>query len=402
MKKLILSMVLAAGISPLPAQTSADTEEVVEYSDNKYKVETNTFWHNWFISVGAGGQVYFGDHDRQCDFGDRLAPALDIAVGKWFTPGIGVRLMYSGLQQRGATKHPGDKYEDSAHGTGDPVQGGGAPHWLEKQKFNMGNIHADVLFNFSNLFCGYNPKRVWNCSPYAGLGWARVYDSPSAKEVSANVGVFNSFRLSDALDLNLDVRGMFVNDRFDGEGGGRFGEGNLSATIGLTYKFKNRGWGRSKTVTRYVYNYGDLEGMRSKLNDMSAENERLKKALADGDRQKAQTIVKKIAAANLVIFQINKTKLSNEARANLGLLAEIIKSGDPDAVYTITGYADSGTGNRKGNERLSKERAENVYDCLVNEFDVSEKQLRIDYKGGVENMFYNDPRLSRAVITRGE
>ena len=217
-----------------------------------------------------------------------------------------------------------------------------------------------------------------------------------------NVGVFNSFRLSDALDLNLDVRGMFVNDRFDGEGGGRFGEGNLSATIGLTYKFKNRGWGRSKTVTRYVYNYGDLESMRSKLNDMSAENERLKKALADGDRQKAQTIVKKIAAANLVIFQINKTKLSNEARANLGLLAEIIKSGDPDAVYTITGYADAGTGNRKGNERLSKERAENVYDCLVNEFGVSEKQLRIDYKGGVENMFYNDPRLSRAVITRGE
>lgn len=38
----------------------------------------------------------------------------------------------------------------------------------------------------------------------------------------------------------------------------------------------------------------------------------------------------------------------------------------------------------------------------MNEFDVSEKQLRIDYKGGVENMFYNDPRLSRAVITRGE
>ena len=364
-------------------------------------METNRFWDNWFISAGAGAQIYFGDHDKQQSFGKRLAPALDVAVGKWFTPGIGVRLMYSGLKSKGATKHPGGN-EDSAHGNGTPVKGGGAPHWLEESEYNMGNLHADVLFNLSNLLCGYNPKRVWNCSPYAGLGWARVYDSPSAKEVSANVGVFNSFRLSDALDLNLDVRGMFVNDRFDGEGGGRFGEGNLSATIGLTYKFKNRGWGRSKTVTRYVYNYGDLEGMRSKLNDMSAENERLKKALADGDRQKAQTIVKKIAAANLVIFQINKTKLSNEARANLGLLAEIIKSGDPDAVYTITGYADSGTGNRKGNERLSKERAENVYDCLVNEFDVSEKQLRIDYKGGVENMFYNDPRLSRAVITRGE
>ena len=400
MKKLILSMVLAAGISPLPAQTSADTEEVVEYSDNKYKVETNTFWHNWFISVGAGGQVYFGDHDRQCDFGDRLAPALDIAVGKWFTPGIGVRLMYSGLQQRGATKHPGDKYEDSAHGTGDPVQGGGAPHWLEKQKFNMGNIHADVLFNFSNLFCGYNPKRVWNCSPYAGLGWAMVWESPSAKEVSANVGILNSFRLCDALDLNLDVRGMFVNDRFDGEGGGQFGEGMLSATVGLTYKFKQRGWNRSKTVVRY--DNAALNEMREKLNEMSAENERLKRALAEGNKREAQTIVKKMAAANLVTFKIGKSKLSNEARANLGMLAEVIKQGDKNVVYTITGYADAGTGSKATNERLSKARAQAVYDCLVKEFGVSQSQLRIDYKGGVDNMFYDDPRLSRAVITRGE
>ncbi|WP_300155365.1 OmpA family protein [Bacteroides sp.] len=109
-----------------------------------------------------------------------------------------------------------------------------------------------------------------------------------------------------------------------------------------------------------------------------------------------------ISSDNLVSFIINKSALTNEARANLGLLAEIIKSGDPEAVYTITGYADAGTGSSKGNERLSQERAQNVYNCLVKEFGVNEKQLRIDYKGGVDNMFYNDPRLSRAVITRGE
>lgn len=57
---------------------------------------------------------------------------------------------------------------------------------------------------------------------------------------------------------------------------------------------------------------------------------------------------------------------------------------------------------RRDNEKLSKERAHAVYDCLVKEFGVKESQLRIDYKGGVENMFYNDPRLSRAVITRSE
>lgn len=304
--------------------------------------------------------------------------------------------MANGLQQRGATQKGA-----LAHSTGTDVPGkGGNGYWLEKQKFSMGNFHADVLFNFSNLFCGYNAKRIWNCSPYMGLGYARVYKSPNAKEVSANVGLLNSFRLCDALDLNLDIRGMYVNDRFDGEGGGRFGEGMWSATLGLSYKFKERSWGRSKTVIRY--NNEEIDRLRQQINDMTEENARLKQAVAAGDKKEERVIVKRMVAANLVIFKINKSKLSNEARANLGLLAEIIKTGDKDAVYTITGYADRGTGNTAINERLSRERANAVYDCLVNEFGVSKNQLRIDYKGGVENMFYDDPRLSRAVITRGE
>ena len=396
-KKIFLTALCAVAISPAFAQTS-NVEEKVEYSADKYKVETNRFWNNWFISLGAGGQVYFGDHDKQIDLKKRIAPALDVAVGKWFTPGIGIRFMYSGLKSKGATQ---DVISTPAHSTGEYVPGKGGPgEHLRYSKYKMGNLHADVMFNVLNLFGGYNENRKWDLSPYAGLGWARVYDSPSSKEVSANIGVLTSWHFCKSLALNLDVRGMFVNDRFDGEDGGRSGEGNLSATLGLSYKFKQRGWDRSKTV--YRYDYGDLESMRQKLNDMSAENERLKRAIADGDRQRAQTHARKIASANLVTFKINKSSLSNEARVNLGMMAEIIKSGDPDAVYVVTGYADAGTGSKKGNERLSKERAESVYNCLVKEFGVSEKQLRIDYKGGVDNMFYNDPRLSRAVITKAE
>lgn len=396
-KKIFLTALCAVAISPIFAQNS-NVEEKVEYSADKYKVETNRFWNNWFISLGAGGQVYFGDHDKQIDLKKRIAPALDVAVGKWFTPGIGIRFMYSGLKSKGATQ---DVISTPAHSTGENVPGKDGPgEHLRYSKYKMGNLHADVMFNVLNLFGGYNENRKWDLSPYAGLGWARVYDSPSAKEVSANIGVLTSWHFCKSLALNLDVRGMFVNDRFDGEDGGRSGEGNLSATLGLSYKFKQRGWNRSKTV--YRYDYGDLEGMRQKLNDMSAENERLKQAIADGDRQRAQTHARKIASANLVTFKINKSSLSNEARVNLGMMAEIIKSGDPDAVYVVTGYADAGTGSKKGNERLSKERAESVYNCLVKEFGVSEKQLRIDYKGGVDNMFYNDPRLSRAVITKAE
>lgn len=396
MKKIILSALLAGGILPLSAQTTG-SEERVEYSTHKYKVETNTFWHNWFVTVGGGVQVYFGDHDGQCDFGDRLAPALDVAVGKWFTPGIGVRLMYSGLKVKGATQQGANV----AHSTGEVVPGkGGMGYWLDKQKFNMSNLHMDVMFNLSNLFCGYNPKRVWNVSPYLGVGWAHVGDEPKFNDITANFGLLNTWRLCDALDLNLDVRGLLVNDEFDGERGGARGEGMVTATVGLTYKFKQRGWDRSKTVIRY--DDTALNEMRRRLNDMSEENERLKRALAEADQKEAETIVKRMAASNLVTFKIGKSKLSNEARANLGMLAEVIKQGDRDVVYTITGYADAGTGTKAINERLSKARAEAVRDCLVKEFGVDASQLRVDYKGGVDNMFYDDPRLSRAVITKGE
>lgn len=394
-RKLVLVILLSVGLLRLTAQTSTMNEKV-EYSTDKYKVETNRFWNNWFITVGGGAQVYFGDHDRQVDFGKRLAPALDLAVGKWFTPGIGVRLMYSGLQVKGATQKGA-----LSHSTGDDVPGkGGNGYWLEKQKFNMSNVHADVMFNLSNLFCGYNEKRVWNVSPYFGLGWAHVGEEPKFNDITANFGILNSWRLCDALNLNLDVRGAIVNDEFDGERGGSKGEGLLTATLGLTYKFKQRGWNRSKTVVRY--DNAALNEMREKLNRISEENDRLKRALAEGNKQEVRTIIKKMAAANLVTFKIGKSKLSNEARVNLGMLAEVIKQGDKDIVYTITGYADAGTGSKSINERLSKERAQVVYDCLVKEFGVSQSQLRIDYKSGVDNMFYNDPRLSRAVITRGE
>ena len=394
-KTMLAALALAASGTAMAqeAQTvqNGDFTETVEYSTDKFKVETNRFWSNWFVSAGGGVNLYFGDHDKQVKFGKRLAPAVDVAIGKWFTPGIGVRFAYSGLSVKGAT-------QTDIHSTGEEVPGkGGYGYWLTKQKFNYFNFHLDAMFNVSNLLFGYNPNRVYSLSPYVGLGVMKTNDTPKATEIAGHFGLLNSFRLCDALDLNLDIRGTLVSDAFDGEAYGRGGEGMLSATVGLTYKFKKRGWDKAKTVVR-IDNRA-INALRQQLSDAEAENERLKRALAEGNREKAKEIVTK-ASANLVTFQIGKATLSNEARANLGMMAEAIKSGDKSVVYTITGYADAGTGSKRINERLSKRRAEAVFNCLVKEFGVSESQLRVDHKGGVDNMFYDDPRLSRAVITK--
>lgn len=392
---MLAALAMAASCTAWAQETqtvqNGDFTETVEYSTDKFKVETNRFWSNWFVSAGGGVNLYFGDHDKQVKFGKRLAPAVDVAIGKWFTPGIGVRFAYSGLSVKGAT-------QTGIHSTGEEVPGkGGYGYWLTKQKFNFFNFHLDAMFNVSNLLFGYNPNRVYSLSPYVGLGVMKTNDTPKATEIAGHFGLLNSFRLCDALDLNLDIRGTLVSDAFDGEAYGRGGEGMLSATVGLTYKFKKRGWDKAKTVVR-IDNRA-INALRQQLSDAEAENDRLKRALAEGNRQKAKEIVTK-ASANLVTFPIGKATLSNEARANLSLMAEAIKAGDKSVVYTITGYADAGTGSKRINERLSKRRAEAVRDCLVKEFGVSESQLRVDHKGGVDNMFYDDPRLSRAVITK--
>ena len=394
-RKFVGAVLLCWAVSSgLRAQT--DVNEAVVESTDKYKVETNGFWSNWFISAGGGAQMYFGDHNRQLSFGDRLSPALDIAVGKWFTPGIGVRLMYSGLSINGAT-------QNGAHSNGKPISG--KPwqgYWLEEQSFDFFNLHGDVLFNMSNLLCGYNETRVWNCSPYVGLGWMRTWESPRSHQVSGSFGIMNSFRISSALDVNLDVRGTLVDDAFDGELGGRKNEGLLAATVGLTYKFKQRGWNRSRTIVKY--DEDALNDMRGQLDALRAENERLQRAIADGNKAEIETILKKmlVAAPNLCIFKIGKSDILPDSRVNLDFFAKVIKACSTDAMYTITGYADKGTGTPAVNERLSRERAQAVYDYLVNECGVSSSQLKMDNKGGVDNMFYDDPKLSRAVITRNE
>ena len=85
MKRLFISILCATALTGVAAQTPADTTQVVYdtteevmYDNDRYKVETNHFFDNWFVSGGFGGEIIFGNHDKQVKFFDRIAPALDI------------------------------------------------------------------------------------------------------------------------------------------------------------------------------------------------------------------------------------------------------------------------------------------------------------------------------------
>ncbi len=220
-KFLVAAIVSLAAVS-VHAQTESDSTEV--------RTNNEEVRNNWFVSASAGPQILFSDHDKQINFGRRISPALDIAVGKWFKPWVGARLMYSGLSVKGAT-------QNGAHTTGEDIkekpQSG---YWLEYQKFNMYHIHADALFDLTNVFDEYNPERFYNCIVYAGIGVAGTGEEPTSTSVAGDFGVLNTFRLNQNWGLNVDLRGILVSDSFDGEEGGR-SEGLLNLTIGVTYTF---------------------------------------------------------------------------------------------------------------------------------------------------------------------
>lgn len=389
------------------AQEVATTEEVIsEEVTNSHRYEVGSFADNWSIGIGGGVNMYFGEHERQMNFGDRLSPNLDFYVGKWFTPVVGFRLGYTGLNFRGATNlvtglpnSTGEVYE--------PYESDHQPlYW---QKFNFFNIHADFMLNLVNLIGGYK-ERVFNTSLYAGVGLARAFSHKSVEtnpvannRLSGNVGLFNTFRLCDALDLNIDLRGTLLPESFDGEVGVRpdggdiyESDGFLTASLGLAYKFNPRGWEQGKIRNIYrtqVTTVTDAQALAA----LKADNAALQQALAKAE---AAAVVEQLhhMPGYLVTFAINSSKLTNKDRVNLGKIAEALKETDDKVVLLLTGYADQGTGSAKVNERLSRERAQAVYDCLVKEFGVKPEKLATDFKGGVDNMFYDDAVLSRSVI----
>ena len=72
MKKLMFALAVASLSSGVYAQQGSssssspviveESAEVMEVPTDKYKVETNRFFDNWFLSFGGGAQVLFDDY----------------------------------------------------------------------------------------------------------------------------------------------------------------------------------------------------------------------------------------------------------------------------------------------------------------------------------------------------
>lgn len=398
MKKIVLTVMLSAfavaGFSQYAHNAPGTYDRVTE----RGPYMTNRFFDNWFIMVGGGVNYYIGGNFNEGDFGDRLAPALDVSLGKWITPSVGVRLQYAGLSAKTFTNIGS-------------TQSGEGPF---KKEFDVMNLHADFLWNISNAIGGYKETRTWDVIPFVGAGIAQsnngTTDYMADKAVwrpSLNVGLINNFRLGGVVDLNLEARVMFVDKDFDqyvssatNQLGYRTDE-MYSLTAGLSFKLGPKG-GFKRPLQPEVADYTPynqrISSLEGELADANARAARLASELQAEKNKPATT--KEVVIGNAtttVFFTIGSAVISERDMLNLERMAAVIKEA-PDSKFGVTGYADSSTGSAQRNQVLSQQRADAVAKALTEKFGVKASQLVISAKGGVSD--HKNPALDRAVIVK--
>ena len=436
MKKVFLLIASAFLMVPAFAQTVTTSEDeftrtIVEETNTpegrivtttvyeKNSVFTNGFWRNWTLSGNLGAQLFYGDNDWKVNKLTEMItfPAIDVYLTKWASPSFGVGLgasygKFLGLYQSSTYRQNAPKAVEGWFTTNELYPNPASKYESEKLAYQKGSwVNAYVLAHadLGNIFFGYNPNRFFDIDAFAGGGFIWGLNEEFARGVTYNMGLSNMFRITDRFKINLNLRGAFVSDLFDGEcfvqeptenhiRANHKHDGIIGATLGFTYGLDKAGWRTSSRSSEIHYNdaiFAERDRLAKALADANAANDDLRNRLANAETVK---YVKDIPEVWFHInFVVDKWDISKREMINLQSIADLIKS-TPNTKYLVCGYADKQTATPDHNLMLSENRANAVYDVLINQFGVPASQIVKDFKGGVDYMFYNEKELSRCVM----
>ena len=368
--------------------------------------ETNRFGDNWFIGAGGGINIFWNeglDSDNM-----KIAPSIDFNFGKWFTPAIGMRVGYQGINSQVWSETP-----TILGMTRD------ADKQMYLEKFGYMYVHGDFLWNMSDALGGYKQTRFWNLVPYLHAGYFRTYGLDnvnfSDNEIAAGAGLLHNLRLVERLDLIIDMRATVVNGRARGASGVAV---LPTVTMGLAVDL---GWpafvrtstvlGEFEAVTVDQIAALEAAALALEIANESLQSENAQLNAANGKLNKeVKNLKSKVNNPSfsateffdemgpaVVYFNIGKTVLDAKEMKHMDFIAKnILTKVDQDTKIhiTVAGTADSTTGTLKRNQYLSKARGEYVMNLLTQKYGISKDRIVLHPEVISKP---SDPSLSRTV-----
>ena len=386
-----LGILAFASILSFNAFAQEDNNRDADGSVARGPYVTNGAFDNTFIGLGAGVNSVI---EKGYGLG-KIGLATDVNFGKWFTPAVGARIGWHGIQN---TSKSGE---------------------FDKAAFNY--IHGDLLWNLSNSIDGYKETRFWNFIPYASAGLTLIKHhglKQFDQEFAAGVGLLNSLRLGERVNLNLDL-GIIAGraEAYDMNGFLKRYVGFPTATLGLQFNLGRTGFDRLASVMPVIvplpFTEADYNALKAKVAALEKENADLKNKIADLEKQLApfknlvdgQTYLfengrftavdAKVASPATVYFDLGSAKLSEREKAHLEYFANNVV--DANTALVLTGSADKQTGTSSINQKLSEKRCETVKDLLVNKFGASAGNIETVANGDRNNVF-DTPAKNRCVV----
>ena len=363
MKKLFIFMV--ATLMTLSTANAQDNE--------KGKLKSYNF-------VEAQGGVQFTSTDAKID--KLLMPTAGFSIGRYFSPAVGLRLHVNGWQTKGGFDQLDQYY-----------------------KFNYITTDADLLLNLTNLF-SKRYDHTLNLILVGGFGLTNAWNNDQLKAITAQhqdlntqlawdknrlshnirAGLRLETNVTKPLGLSLEVTANSLSDRFNSKAN-TSDDWMFTAMLGLSIRFGHKYAG--PTYITKLIDVVDSVWVDEPTTIMVKE----KKPVVKMEQKRIEEVV---------FFNIRES----EADAAQGIdqaikkIADLMKTSD-DANFTVTGYADKGTGNPKLNKMYALKRAQGVTDKLINEHGIDASRVKSDSKGDTVQPFEENDK-NRCVIVTGE
>lgn len=356
---IVASMLFGIGTTMLAQSTYTDK------ANNEYQFKKHAF-----LNLQGGAQYTLGE----AKFDKLLSPNVQLGLGYQFSPVFALRLQANGWQSKGGW----NGYELAR--TGNP--------YTADYKFNYVAPGLDLMFNLSNLFCGWNPNRVFNVTAFLGGGANIAWKNDEVNAIAKTLknldnyqlqnlwdgtkvqpygrgGVELAFRLSDAVSFLVEGNANILSDKYNSKKADNpdwyFNAlAGFRINLGKTYKKVEAPAPEPAPVQEYV---------------------EPTPAPTPAPEVKEEVVEKKVEPFRRdVFFLINSAKIRNSEAGKIQEMVDFLNA-NPGKKVSVTGYADAGTGNNRINDRLARLRAQIVVKTLKEKYNIPADRIISDSKG---------------------